>query len=119
MEAEEDQKADPLIRSNGADDKQLLTVETNPFMLSHRSKKFQTKTMRRLMQNIRDERVDLNTLSRVEMDRAQELIDMEHPLQNSLIWVILPFLKPIKRWLPKCIPKQHDPDDDSENVNEV
>ena len=40
MEAEEDQKADPLIRSNGADDKQLLTVETNPFMLSHRSKKF-------------------------------------------------------------------------------
>ena len=70
------------------------------------------------MQTIRDERIELNTLSRVEMDRAQELVDMEHPLRNSLIWVILPFLKPIKGWLPKCIPKQHAADDDSDNENE-
>ena len=71
------------------------------------------------MQNIRDKRIELTTLSRVEMDRAQELIDREHPLKDTLIWVILPFLKPIKRWLPKCcIPKQHSPDEGSDNENE-
>ena len=70
------------------------------------------------MQNIRDERIELTTLSRVEMDRAQELVDREHPLKDTLIWVILPFFKPIKRWLPKCIPKQRAPDEGSDNENE-
>ena len=70
----------------------------------------------RVVTAIVGDRVVLQELNDVEMERAQELIDKEHPLQNIPIQVTLPCLKPIRRWLPKCIPKQHsDSEDDSEN----
>ena len=112
---DKDQKANLLIPK----DFDETEAEQNELLASIRQSKRQGQKIRRLMQNIHpDEKRELTTLSRTDMDRAQELIDREHPLKNTLIWVILPFLKPIKNWLCKCIPKQHAPDEDSDNEKE-
>ena len=55
------------------------------------------------MTEMQYERVDLKPLNRAEMDMAQKLIDKEHPLKDIPIWVTLPFLKSVKKWLPKCM----------------
>ena len=49
---------------------------------------------------------------------AQKMIDREHPLKNTLIWVTLPYLKPIRRWLPGFIPNSAE-DSSSDSENEV
>ena len=57
-----------------------------------------------LFMSLAGERKQLEPLNEEERDIAQKMIDMEHPLKNTLIWVTLPYLKPIRRWLPGFIP---------------
>ena len=48
----------------------------------------------------------LKPLTPDEMTQALILVDEEHPLQHTLIYEALPFLKPLKdrNWLPNFIP---------------
>ena len=47
-------------------------------------------------------------MTRIERDIAQRLIDREHPLRDTLIWITLPFLRPCRRRF-----KRFDPVDDN------
>ena len=62
------------------------------------------QSMTGFVKSIAGERQKLKPLNREERDMAQKMIDREHPLRNTLIWVTLPYLKPIRRWLPGFIP---------------
>ena len=53
------------------------------------------------------------------MDMAQVLIDREHPLQDTLIWVTLPCLRPIRRWLPGFIPNQTEGEEEDSSGDEA
>ena len=46
------------------------------------------------------------------------MIDADHPLKDTLIWVALPFLKPCKRKIPKFIPNQEDDTDEGEDQSD-
>ena len=46
---------------------------------------------------------DLQPLNSAEIEQAEKLIAIEQPLKNIPIWVTLSYLKPIKKWLPKCL----------------
>ena len=46
---------------------------------------------------------DLQPLNSGEIEQAEKLIAIEQPLRNIPIWVTLPYLRPIKKWLPKCL----------------
>jgi len=61
-----------------------------------------------MMTNMQQERFQLKPLNRTEMEMAQKLIDREHPIRDTLITVTLPFLKPVSKWLPKCMLRQSE-----------
>lgn len=50
---------------------------------------------------------------------AQVLIDREHPLQDTLIWVTLPCLKPCRKRLPGFIPNQTEGDEEGSSEDET
>lgn len=49
---------------------------------------------------------EVKTLEEEDRQKLQRFIDEDHPLKDILIWVALPCLRPCRRRLPKCIPKQ-------------
>ena len=77
------------------------------------------QNMTGFVKRITGERRQLTPLNREEREMAQRMIDREHPLRNTLIWVTLPCLKPIRRWLPGFIPNQEEDSSDSEDADLV
>lgn len=63
-----------------------------------------------LLTSMREDKKELQNLTETERNAVQRLIDEDHPLQDILVWVALPCLKPCRRHLPKCIPKQSQED---------
>lgn len=59
---------------------------------------------------MREDKKELQNLTETERNAVQRLIDEDHPLQDILVWVALPCLKPCRRHLPKFIPKQSQED---------
>ena len=51
------------------------------------------------------ERKNLEPLNENELIMAQKMVDLEHPLKDTFIWVTLPFLKPFKKYLPGYVPE--------------
>ena len=39
---------------------------------------------------------------------GNEIIAQRHPLKSTLIWVTLPYLEPVKKWLPSWLPKMSE-----------
>ena len=50
---------------------------------------------------------------------AQILIDREHPLQDTLIWVTLPCLRCCREKLPEFIPNQTEGEEDDSSGDEA
>ena len=40
-----------------------------------------------------------------EVERASALVKQRHPLSDTLLWQTLPFLEPVKKWIPNWVPK--------------
>ena len=51
------------------------------------------------------ERKNLEPLNENELIMAQKMVDLEHPLKDTFIWVTLPFLKPVKKYMPGYVPE--------------
>ena len=48
---------------------------------------------------------ELKQLTKTQVDKAQQLIDLKHPLYNIKIWQALPYLEPMKKCIPKWCPR--------------
>jgi len=63
-----------------------------------------SQKLERKMSRIKADRdADLDPLNSIEIEQAEKVVAMEQPLKNIPIWVTLPYLRPIKKWLPKCL----------------
>ena len=56
-------------------------------------------------------------LNRKEIEAAQKLIEREQPLKEIPIWIALPYLKPLKKWLSKCCSKETEETPDADPFN--
>ena len=56
-------------------------------------------------------------LNRKEIEAAQKLIEREQPLKEIPIWIALPYLKPLKKWLSKCCSKETEEAPDADPFN--
>ena len=63
------------------------------------------QTIQKMKTMITEERIELKPLNKIEMEMAQKLIDKEHPLRDTAVWVTLPCLRPCRRRIPDFVPK--------------
>ena len=52
-----------------------------------------------------NEKIELETLTPEQVEIGNELVANRHPLTRTMLWVTLPYLAPIKQWLPKWMPR--------------
>lgn len=53
-------------------------------------------------------RVELPNLDPESVEQGLKLVRRKHPLYNTAIWKTLPYLKPIKQFIPSWVPRSQD-----------
>ena len=66
--------------------------------------------------DIINDKIVLSTLTEEQVDMGIDLVEQRHPLKYTLLWITLPYLQPIKHWMPSWVPRTKERIGDAQTV---